>query len=68
MHSKALRGLFHDKFNDKQNDKFNDRDIFTNQEDYEMRDDHIQFDFFIGVKCKTLSHKPPLFPCVSWAP
>lgn len=43
-------------------------DMYSNQEDYEMRDDHIQFDFFIGVKCKTLSHKPPLFPCVSWAP
>ena len=51
-------GEFEDNFDDdKNNNKFNDRHIFTNQEDYEMRDDHMQFDFFIGLKCNSLKRK-----------
>ena len=37
-------GEFEDNFDDdKQHDKFHDRHILANQEDYEMRDDYMQF-------------------------
>lgn len=45
---------FDDELDDKNKNKFDDHHMFTNHKSDFMRFDDVQFDFFYGLKCKTL--------------